>query len=228
MLVVLEGIDGSGKTTTADLLVSALAEKGISARCLSKTWADFPDPFVSSQMARLREIIWNPPEGEPLEDRLGTHFYLFLLAAWWSVMQAQIFAKDRLGCVSVIDGWYFRTVVKACVRGHLDTDWLLSLFDLCCSPDLVVLLDVAPSLAWGRRAEFKPSESGLWDGHTGDEPLVAYCKYQEKIRSGLLALGQEKQWFIVEQSEKTKPSEVCDEILSEIERRFVKPEGELL
>ena len=60
-----------------------------------------------------------------------------------------------------------------------------TLFDAVAPPDLVVLLDVEPAVAWGRRSQYMLDEVGRWDGFGGDA-FDSFCAYQQLVRGELL------------------------------------------
>jgi thymidylate kinase len=186
LIIALEGIDGSGKTAIAQLLCREFEKENSSTKNWSKASADFEESYVRAQMLKLRELIWCPTDEEPPNDLLGTHYYLFLMAAWFSVVQrCRLQQIQENNLIAIFDGWYYRTIVKAFIRQNLDTTWLRTLFATVCEPDFVVLLDIDPAVAWSRRPKFKPTEVGAWDGFTGDS-FNTFCSYQQLVRQQLL------------------------------------------
>jgi thymidylate kinase len=195
MLIAIEGIDGAGKTSTARLLEQRLAARGLRVHILDRDAIRTGDAFIDSRLDGLRTILW-PSQPEPASDPLGTHFYLFLLAAWFSALGNIAPSLLSGHDVVVMDRSWFRVVAKAHVRSGLDVDWLMSLFAAALTPDLVVLLDVDPTIAWGRRAAFKATELGRWDGFSSDAG-DSFRRYQGAIRATLRRLAQGRDWLVV-------------------------------
>jgi thymidylate kinase len=195
MLIAIEGIDGAGKTSTARLLQQRLAARDLRVHVLDRDTIRTGDAFIDSRLDGLRALLW-PAQPEPASDPLGTHFYLYLLAAWFSALGNIAPSLLSGHDVVVMDRSFFRVVAKAHVRGGLDVDWLLSLFAAALAPDLVVLLDVEPSIAWGRRAAFKATELGRWDGFSSDAEN-SFRAYQGAIRATLKRLAQGRNWLVV-------------------------------
>jgi thymidylate kinase len=209
VIVALEGIDGAGKTVVGELLMRRLVAKGVRTEHFDKHRFEFGAGWVNDRMRQLRAIIW-PAEREPDQDRLGTHFYLFLLAAWFCGLR-QVITPDRSKTYDVVimDGSYYRVIAKAHRRYDLPIPWLLSLFSNALEPDCIVLLDLDPTLAWTRRAAFKATELGRWDGVLANDPRQAFCQYQSDIRQTLRQLAHDRGWLVVDQSTTTAPADVA-------------------
>ncbi|MGN7293454.1 hypothetical protein [Rhizobium sp. SAFR-030] len=208
MLIAIEGIDGAGKTHIAGRLARALSELGHPARALNKSDITFGDNFADSRLSLLKEVIW-PQQGEPKQDLLGTYFYLHLLAAWFSAIGRMLKGSRT---ISVMDGSQYRVIAKAHRRAGLSLDVLRGYFAAAAEPDLVVLLSIDPKLSWTRRAQFKETELGRWDGLAGD-PRSAYCAYQDSIQVLLMQMAEADGWMVVPQDETTRDTDVVDAIL---------------
>lgn len=213
MLIAIEGIDGAGKTHIAHELAYELSEQGYLARYLNKSDISFGDSFTDSRLRLLREILW-PQHGEPKIDLLGTHFYLFLLASWFSAL-GKLLRREGGNQITILDGSHFRVIAKAYCRARLDPVQLLRYFNQAAEPDLVVLLEIDPRISWKRRSEFKETEIGRWDGYRGD-PREAYCAYQAKIQEFLAEMARKRGWLVIRQNETTRDSEIVERIVQSI------------
>ena len=226
MFVALEGIDGAGKSTVAEGLCARFQSAGQPDVSLwRKSDHAIGDEWLNRRMAALRDLIWCDADSEPVLDVLGTHHYLYLHAAWFAALQARLVRplREFPTTVAVADGWYYRTVAKAAIRGAIPISWGLSLFEHAGRPDVVVFLDVPPEVAWARRkGAFKPSEMGRWDGRTG-EPYESFCTYQAEVRDLLARLAVEFSWVVV----KPDPGAGKEAVLSEVYQKVNSRMGEL-
>lgn len=216
MLIAIEGIDGAGKTHISRKLARALTASGRRAVYVDKKDLSFGDRFADGRLALLKEALW-PSSGEPRQDLLGTRFYLHLLAAWFAAA-GQYFRRQATrdsDTLHVMDGSYFRVIAKAHLRSRIEIAALRGFFTEAAEPDLVVLLDLEPHMAWARRSAFKETEIGRWDGFTGD-PQEAFCAYQQQVRQILRALGEQKGWMVVDQSTMHNDTEIVDHIIAHI------------
>jgi dTMP kinase len=225
MLVTFEGIDGAGKTTVSRRLFELLREELPGAGYYARSSADFPDPDVQRKMVKLAEVIWTRDVGRRAENPFTDEYWLFLLAAWFSVLDRQLLTVRRQeGWLTIFESWYYRLIAKFLQKGF-DRDWMLSLFATVEEPDLVVLLDIPPQLAWHRRPAFSTYEVGAWDSPAVDDPHVSFCCYQEKVRAQLLRFARERSWLVIRQDERSSVDEVCARIADEVLRRASRPPG---
>jgi len=214
VLILLEGIDGSGKSTLAELLSQWLARSERSTQVLRNSSMHFDASAIEARASHLRQLLWPPSTEEQVNDVMGTHYYLFLHAAWATVVQNHRIAPlEAAGTSAILDGSHYRVIAKAHIRSRLDKPWLFTLFGEAPKPDLVILLDIDPRLAWHRRPQFKPSELGRWDGYETADAFDAYVGYQEQIRQELRDFAAQLDWLVVPQSGEP-PAAILDRIVS--------------
>ena len=218
VFIAFEGIDGAGKTTVVQALSALMRSDGVDdVQILRKTPDAGGDHPAAPQIRQLYELIWGSRDDEPGSDPLDAHIHLFLHAAWFAALHRSRVQplRDRAGAIAFADGWYYRTVVKAVTRG-VPEEWALSLIEHAARPDLVVLLDVDPVVAWERRAgRFRPSELGTWEGLVGD-PRDTFVAYQSRIRTGLEGLARRFSWEVVRQAGADPVDGVLDDVHSRV------------
>lgn len=225
MLVALEGIDGAGKSTVATRLPARLEAAGHGpVELWRKKDHDVADPALRAHLHALHDLLWGDPAGEPDQDVLGTRHYLFLHAAWFAAVTSLRVGPLRADRRSaVVDGWYYRSVVKAVLRAGVPEAWALSLFEDGDAPDVVVLLDVDPGVAWRRRGGvFSASELGRWDGQAGDAEH-AFRTYQTQVRRLLLDMAGRAGWCVVRPDPSWTPDEVLEHTCARVMSRLPSP-----
>ncbi|MET7369758.1 hypothetical protein ABZS61_28605 [Streptomyces sp. NPDC005566] len=213
MLIAIEGIDGSGKSTLAPILAEHLSLKPGQQRGDKKS-VTAADKATAERAAALRDLIW--ASDETSGDTFGATHWILLIASWYASL-ARLrpdLAPDAPG-VTVMDGWYYRNVAKTLIREPFDPQWVWSLFAPAPQPALVVLLDVEPATAWERRAQFKDTELGRWDGFTGPA-REAFCGYQQLIRRHLLAMADQHDWLVIRPETGTGPRDTAHAIAAHV------------
>lgn len=160
----------------------------------------FRAPYVQRQMKKLAEVLWPKDIDQQDRDPLGSEFWALLTASWFAATNHTFLtAAAKEGVHLITDSWYFRMIAKMAAEG-LDRVWLHSLFQGVQTPDLVVLLDIEPEVAWRRRNHFMVFETGGWHLTEKDE-YTRFCQWQGQVRRELLSMAEARNWLVVKESE---------------------------
>jgi dTMP kinase len=175
--IVLDGPDGCGKSTQAELLVDWLRDGGA-------TTSRFRDPGDTAIGEKIREILLNP---EHLAMNTRTELLLYMAA------RAQLWG-ERIGpaleqghCV-VMDRWLSSTCAYQGHAGGFGIDKVIGIAADCLErvwPDLTIVLDVDLETAAKRldrqldRMEAKGND------------------YHRDVRQGYLQLAKDREGFFV-------------------------------
>lgn len=138
MFISLEGIDGSGKSTQAKLLVEALGPETVAIR----------EPGGTSAAERIRELLADPAlEIDPFAE------LLLFSAARADLVSRVIRPALEAGKMVVADRFADSSVAYQGGARGLGTSHVLSLTDTVIDglwPDLTLLLKVEPEIGLGR------------------------------------------------------------------------------
>ncbi len=131
MLIVFEGIDGSGKSTQAASLIEELKEKGFDA-------VYFREPTRGRWGQKIKEKALHPGSLSPEEE-----LSLFVKDRKENVKKNLKPALSRKKIV-VLDRYYYSTIAYQGARG-IDTRRIRKMNeDFVIKPDLVFILDIEP------------------------------------------------------------------------------------
>lgn len=191
MLIVIEGIDGCGKSTQVKMLTEQLSRKGYPVTV--SRWQD------SSYIDKLYigDLIKKIQTGEVVIPPAAR---TFLLGADISYRLESII-KPRLsdGKLVIGDRYIYKMIAQGIVRG-LDKQWLLELFNFAPEPDLSILLDVPAEIALQRITSYRKVsfyEAGL-DVLGGSDRNGSFLEFQRLVRLELLKLIKERQGVIID------------------------------
>ena len=168
--IVLDGPDGCGKSTQAELLAEWIQSQGVEV-------VGFRDPGDTAVGEKIRQILLDP-EHEGLCTRAELGLYMAARAQLWQEKISPALASGQ--CV-VMDRWVSSTCAYQGYAGGFGIENVVRMSDDCLErlwPDLTVILDVDSATAAGRmqrrldRMERK-----------GDE-------YHGKVRTGFLELSR--------------------------------------
>src|SRR5512137_940022 len=168
-LIVVEGIDGSGKSTQIDLLHKWLLAQGKSVY------------FTE----------WNSSSLVKSTTRLGKQEKMFTPSTF-SLLQATDFSDRwenymlpllKAGAIVLADRYAFTAYARDVARG-VDPDWIRNLYSFAAQPDLVfyfrVPLDVAVERITSSRAKIKYYEAGM-DLGLSDNRISSFRLFQQRI-----------------------------------------------
>ena len=177
--IVLEGLDGSGKSTAAELLKQKLTQPGAPEPFLTREPSDGPIGRLIRQ-ALTKEITLDPKT------------FTLLFAADRAVHTRQIEEILDSGRWVICDRYLGSTVAyqSASFGDSADWEWLLGMQKKSViTPDLTILLDIDPEVSMAR-----VSSRG--------EELSRFEKldFQRRVRSAYLRLAEQLDYQIVDAS----------------------------
>jgi dTMP kinase len=178
-LFIVEGIDGSGKSTQLDLLHKWLVSQGYLV--VATEWNSASIVKQTTRRGKKRRLL------TPMS------FSLIHSADFASRTYQQILPALRGGAVVLADRYVFTAFARDGVRG-VDREWLRELYSFAVKPSLAFYFDVplaeAITRIRGGRAQLKYYEAGLDLGLASD-PEVSFARFQSLIRQEYESLVEE-------------------------------------
>ncbi|MGB6875270.1 MAG: dTMP kinase [Candidatus Acidiferrales bacterium] len=177
-LIVLEGTDGSGRSTQIALLTEWLESQG----------------FAVQTMGLRRSFLIAKDIDSLLAKNSVTRYTLALMYAtdFFDQLENRILPALRSGMIVLADRYYYTLIVRAAVRG-LDHDYLHRIYDLALPPDLTFFLNVRPQISFEREFQKSPAIS-FWEAgrdlHLSDDLYDSFIGYQTMIRKEFVALAK--------------------------------------
>ena len=172
--IVLDGPEGSGKTTQVERLIQWLREGGRQATAVR-------DPGSTPVSERIRDVL--------LDKRLpemDVRTEVFLYMASRAEMVARIIRPAlQVGLVVVSDRFVSSTAAYQGAAGGVDAALIWELGRIACGgiePDLTVILDLDVEAGFARREQQRQR----------DRIELKAREYHEKVRQGFLAMARER------------------------------------
>jgi len=169
-LIVLEGSDGSGRSTQVALLTEWLEGVG----------------FAVQTMGLRRSFLVGEDIDGLLEENAVTRMTLALMYStdFYDQLERRILPALRSGLVVLADRYIFTLIARAAVRG-IGRDYLHGVYEMALRPDLTFWLNVPPEIAFDR--EFKKSHSiSYWesgrDMSLSNDLFQSFIRYQSLIK----------------------------------------------
>ena len=170
-LIVLEGADGSGRSTQADLLTAWLERKG----------------YATVNVGLNRSTLVSRELGEAKQGNVLTRTTLTLFYAtdFADQLENRIIPALKAGFVVLADRYIYTLIARDMVRGG-NRPWLESLYGIAIVPDIVFYLQVSPRQLIERNFQKQTAldhwESGMDLGLSRDM-FQSFLKYQGLIQA---------------------------------------------
>lgn len=168
-LIIVEGIDGSGKSTQIDLLYKWLQAQGRSV--YFSEWNS--SMLVKSTTKRAKkEKLFTP-----------TTFSLLQCTDFADRWENRILPMLKAGVIVLADRYAFTAFGRDVARG-VDREWVRNLYSFALQPDIAlyfrVPLDVAVQRITSARAKLKYYEAGM-DLELSESRVESFTLFQERI-----------------------------------------------
>ncbi len=169
-LIVVEGMDGSGRSSQIALLQEWLESEGFAVQTtgLSRSYLvgkDIDDLMAKNAVTRLTLALM-----------YATDFF--------DQLEHRIIPALRSGMVILADRFIYTLIARGAVRG-INREYLLGLYAMALRPDLTFWLNVRPETAFAR--EFKKSQAiSYWesgrDMSLSNDLFRSFIRYQTMIK----------------------------------------------
>ena len=170
-LIIVEGIDGSGKSTQLDLLRKWLVNLGYLV--VFSEWNSSPIVKSTTRLGKRQHLL------SPMS------FSLIHAADFASRTYAQILPALQSGAIVLADRYVYTAFARDAVRG-VNREWLRRLYSFAVEPSVAFYFDVPLEEAVRRilvgRPEIKFYEAGQ-DLGLGPDAYAAFREFQGRIRS---------------------------------------------
>jgi dTMP kinase len=177
-LIVIEGMDGSGRSTQIALLQEWLESEGFS---------------VQTSGLRRSNLVGRDID-ELLAKNAVTRLTLALMYAtdFFDQLEHRIVPALRAGAVVLADRFIFTLIARGVVRG-INRDYLTGLYAMALRPNLTFWLNVRPETAFAR--EFKKAQAiSYWeagrDMSLSHDLYWSFVRYQTMIKRELESMAK--------------------------------------
>lgn len=185
-LVVIEGTDGSGRSTQIALVTEWLESEG----------------FAVQTMGLRRSSLVAEDIDDILANNAVTRTTLALMYAtdFYDQLEHRIVPALRSGMVVLADRYIYTLIARAAVRG-IARDYLDGLYEMALRPDLTFWLTVRPEIAFER--EFKKSHAiSYWeagrDMSLSSDLYRSFIRYQGMVKKEFEALARRHRFVAVD------------------------------
>jgi dTMP kinase len=185
-LIVVEGIDGSGKSTQIHLLRRWLISEGLPV---------FMTEWNSSEI--VKEIT---SKGKKKASLTPTTFSILHATDFADRYERNIFPLLRAGYIVLADRYVYTAYARDVVRGCSPT-WIRNVYSFALKPNIVFYFRVAVDTAIERimvgRPKLKYYEAGM-DLHLSNDPYDSYRIFQSRIIDQYESMVQSEGFTVID------------------------------
>jgi len=175
-LIVVEGADGSGRSTQIAMLVEWLEGSGHATVQVGLKRST----LVSEELAKAQQ-------GNILSR---TTLSLFYATDFADQLENTILPSLKAGCVVLADRYIYTLMARDMVRG-MKLDWLKNLYGIALEPDAVFYLNVSPEelvqRSFAKNAALDYWESGM-DLRLSQDMFDCFMQYQQRMKGAFQTL----------------------------------------
>jgi len=206
-LIVVEGIDGSGKSTQIDLLYKWLKSQGKSVHFTE--WNSSPLVKSTTRLGK-KEKIFTP-----------TTFSLIQATDFADRWENYLLPLLKAGVIVLADRYAFTAFARDVARG-VSRSWVRNLYAFAPQPDLVFYFQVPVNIAVERilsgRAKLKYYEAGM-DLGLSDNKVTSFRLFQQRIVNEYDAMIEEFGFTVIDG---TLPVETQQNLVRKTVRKLLR------
>jgi thymidylate kinase len=200
MVIILEGLDLSGKTTLARFLQNILQRSGHQAVLVRRKYkkSDYEDVLEAKSKLFKMPGAWEVPS-----DIIAVCLCLEFLI----IYQEKVIPPLREGKIVIVESWWLKAVCRTAIevehrhlQKHLLDDrfegWMLNLFPYFTGfpyPQQVFFLDVEPAVCWERLQSSDRKGKGVVESMDKE----TFIHYQTLVREKMLSYKKLLNWVTV-------------------------------
>jgi dTMP kinase len=195
--IVVEGVDGSGKSTMAARIVDALSRRG---RKVLRT----REPGGTPIGEKVRALLLDPKHAEMVPF---AEFFLYM-ASRAQLVDEVIRPSIAKGVDVVCDRYYYSTAAYQGAAGKVGIDTVIEVAEGIArfqKPDVAVLLDLEPATARKR------------EGIRNDRVESKGLEYQRRVRAGFLKMAKRDRKRIRVIDASRPVDEVFDDVMKAVD-----------
>lgn len=185
--LVLEGVDGVGKTTLAEEICRDSKFVHVKRKQVSQI-----NEFIDSQMLKHNKLLWTENYGAD-DHLLPPSYWITLQAAWYILLTNFVITPElEKGNNVIVDGWYYKLKARLKLQNE-DMNYVENIFKPIMKPDEIILLNVDVNEIWNRKKEFRTYEFGKFKDAEVKEQKESFIEYQDNTFRNLVDM-KEANW----------------------------------
>lgn len=178
MLIAVEGIDGSGKTSVAGMLIKKITNLNI--ECIE---IPMPSPWY-----RNYEFVANANQRSSGEVMCEIGMAMFLATDKIETIHSKIIPLLNDGKIVICSRYFYSSYAHWIARDTINNEWHKKLYEYALIPDIKWLIDVEANVAYERILKRAKSRPDFYEEN---------LPYMKKVRAAYLKVAKENNFRII-------------------------------
>lgn len=213
-LIVIEGIDGAGKTTVSYHLNERL-KKNYKSIYINRKDLKTNSAYINKFMNNIKKSLWESSLDDPINE-VDEEGWLYLHMLWYHMFQ-----KNRIEILLkkydyvIMDGWFYKFWARHLTNGGVDFDYSKQIISRLMKGDIVFYLDISPYKCFKRKAVCNQAELGILGNDYEGNIKEKFVSYQTKVQHNYETIAKRMGFKIID------GDNTVDNIVNQIEYRII-------
>jgi len=196
MLVSIEGLDASGKTTLLNALCDKLKQNHNIFVFNRKVLKIDDTTFFGHRLNLMQELLFScNPEDDLTEIPEST--WVYLNVAWYEIISNKIITPNVNNMICITDSWIYKRISRfsllSCFNDY-EVEWL---YRNVYKADYTFFINANPEQVWPRREIHSKKDFGFLNNDFNYCTKENFINYQTKIYNNYIEYVKKYKWIII-------------------------------
>lgn len=197
MLVAIEGLDASGKTTLLNALFDKLKQNHDNIAIFNRKALEIDDAtFLGHRLNLLQELLFFCNPGDDLTE-IPESAWVYLNAAWYEIISKKIITPNLNNMIYLTDSWIYKRISRFSLLSCFNKNEVEWLYRNVYKADYTFFINANPEQVWPRRKVHSKKDFGFLNNDLNYCTKENFINYQTKIYNNYIEYAKKYKWIII-------------------------------